>query len=58
MVISAGALTVDPEEREDQLVGCVDTVQQAWGRQAGSTSPSVPLDRAQLADGNDRSEQC
>jgi hypothetical protein len=42
MVIVAGHITVDPEQRESYLAGCVSVVERLAGQLAASTSPSRP----------------
>ena len=42
MVIVAGHITVDPEQRESLLAGSVSVVEKARGRLAASTLPWRP----------------
>jgi hypothetical protein len=42
MVIVAGHITVDPEQRESYLAGCMSVVERLAERMAASTLPSRP----------------
>jgi hypothetical protein len=42
MVIVAGHITVDPEQRETYLAGCMSVVERLAGQMAASTLPSRP----------------
>ena len=42
MVIVAGHITVDPEQRESYLAGCMSVVEKARRQMAASTLPSRP----------------
>ena len=42
MIIVAGHVTVDPQQRESYLAGCVSIVERHAGQLAASTSPSPP----------------
>jgi hypothetical protein len=42
MVIAGGHITVDPEQRESYLAGCMSVVERLAGQMAALTLPSPP----------------